>query len=445
MDDPLIGQLLLQIILIFFNAVFACAEIAVISMNDNKLDLMASSGDKRAKKLVSLTEQPAKFLSTIQVGITLAGFLGSAFAADSFANRIVAAFSHLTWLSPSLLKSISVVLVTLILSYFTLIFGELVPKRVAQRKAESLALGMAGFLTFVSRMFAPIVWLLTVSTNGVLRLLGIDPNEEEETATEEEIRMMVDAGSEKGTIDQSEKEMIQNIFEFDDISAEEVMTHRTDCDMLWEEDSDEVWRDTINNSRHSFYPICGETVDDIIGVLNVKEYFRLADQSRQNVIDKAVKAPFFVIESVKLDDLFFTMQKSKNHYAIVLDDYGGFSGVITMNDLLEQLVGNLEESGDDVIEDDPILEKIDEDTYHLNGYVYMEDLIKTINVKIDPEDCETFTSYVFSHLASVPDDGSKLDLNIGPLEIHVSEIEDHRIENATIHINRDLIQEEEED
>ena len=445
MDDPLIGQLLLQIILIFFNAVFACAEIAVISMNDNKLDLLASSGDRRARKLVDLTDQPAKFLSTIQVGITLAGFLGSAFAADSFANRIVTAFSHVSWINPGILKSLSVVLVTLILSYFTLIFGELVPKRVAQRKAESLALGMAGFLTFVSKLFAPIVWLLTFSTNTVLRLLGIDPNEEEETATEEEIRMMVDAGSEKGTIDETEKEMIQNVFEFDDISAEEVMTHRTDCDILWEEDSDEVWKETINNSRHSFYPICGESVDDIIGVLNAKEYFRLADQSRQNVIDHAVKAPFFVIESVKLDDLFFTMQKSKNHYAIVLDDYGGFSGVITMNDVLEQLVGNLEESGDDVIEDDPILEKIDDDNWKLNGYVYMEDLIKEINVQIDPEDCDTFTSYVFSQLGSVPEDGKQLDLKVGPVEIHVSRIEDHRIEEATLHINRDEIKDDEED
>ena len=444
MEDPLIGQLLLQIVLIIFNAVFACAEIAVISMNDNKLDLLASSGEVRAKKLKSLTEQPSRFLSTIQVGITLAGFLGSAYAADGFSSRLAAAFSNVSWLSENVVKNISLVAVTLILSYFTLIFGELVPKRLAQRNAEKLALGMAGFLVFVSKVFAPIVWLLTVSTNGVLRLLGIDPNEEEETATEEEIRMMVDAGSEKGTIDETEKEMIQNVFEFDDISAEEVMTHRTDCDIIWMDDSDEIWKKTINSTRHSFYPICEETVDNIIGVLNVKEYFRLEDQSRKNVMKKAVEAPFFVPDSVKLDDLFYTMQKKKVHYGVVLDDHGGMSGVVTMNDLLEQLVGNLEEQGDDIIEDDPILEKIDADTFKVNGLVYMEDLIKALNVKIDPDDCDTFADFVFAQLGSVPEDGTKFTLQIGPLDISVNEILDHRIEEAIIKVDRSKEEEEED-
>lgn len=444
MEDPLIGQLLLQICLIFLNAVFACAEIAVISMNDNKLDLLASSGDRRAKKIVDLTEQPAKFLSTIQVGITLAGFLGSAFAADSFADRLAAAFYNVSWVSQATIKTMSLILVTLILSYFTLIFGELVPKRLAQRNAEKLALGMAGFLKFVSKVFAPIVWLLTVSTNGVLRLLGIDPNEEEETATEEEIRMMVDAGSEKGTIDESEKEMIQNVFEFDDITAEEVMTHRTDCDILWKEDTDEMWKEVINNSRHSYYPICEDTVDNVIGVLNVKEYFRLADQSRKNVMKKAVQTPFFVPDSVKLDDLFYAMQKKKIHYGVVLDDHGGMSGVVTMNDLLEQLVGNLEESGDDIIEDDPVLEKIDNDTFKVNGLVEMDELVKALNVKIDTEDCDSFADYVYSKLGTVPEDGTTFTLEIGPLLIHVTDIEDHRIEEATVQVtSRDENEEEE--
>ena len=279
--NTLILQILFQVLLIFLNAVFACAEIAVISMNGTKLDQLVAKGDKKAKKLAKLTEQPAKFLSTIQVAITLAGFLGSAFAADNFAGYIV------NWLykeggpvSKDVINSVSVILVTLILSYFTLIFGELVPKRLAMKKTEQLALGMSGMLRFVSIIFAPIVWFLTISTNGVLRLLGIDPNAEEEEVTEEEIRMMVDAGSEKGAIDVEEKELIQNVFEFDDLTADEIATHRTEISLLWMDETAEEWEETIHESRHTYFPICEESVDNVIGVLNAKDYFRLTDKSR---------------------------------------------------------------------------------------------------------------------------------------------------------------------
>ena len=318
--NTLILQILFQILLIFLNAVFACAEIAVISMNQTKLDQLVSKGDKKAKKLSKLTEQPAKFLSTIQVAITLAGFLGSAFAADNFAGYIV------NWLykeggpvSKDVINSVSVILVTLILSYFTLIFGELVPKRLAMKKTEQLALGMSGMLRFVSIIFAPIVWLLTVSTNGVLRLLGIDPNAEEEEVTEEEIRMMVDAGSEKGAIDVEEKELIQNVFEFDDLTADEIATHRTEISLLWMDETAEEWEETIHESRHTYFPICEESVDNVIGVLNAKDYFRLADKSRENVLKEAVKPAYLVPEAVKADVLFKNMKKTHNYFAVVVD------------------------------------------------------------------------------------------------------------------------------
>ncbi len=435
MDDPLIGQLFLQFILIFLNAVFACAEIAVISFNDSKLELLASQGDKRALRLQKLVAQPARFLSTIQVGITLAGFLGSAFAADSFSVHIVKLFSRFENIPQNLVKGISVVLVTLILSYVTLIFGELVPKRVAQRKAEDLALGMSGFLLFTSRLFAPVVWLLTFSTNAVLRLLGIDPNAIEETATEEDIRMMVDVGSEKGNIDENEKEIIQNVFEFDDITAEEVMTHRTDCDILWMEEGDDVWMDLIKTTRHSYYPVCDNSVDNVIGVLSSKIYLRLDKFDRKTVMKHAVAQPLFVPETVKLDDLFHTMKKKKNHFAVILDDYGGMSGVITMNDLLEELVGDLYEDGDMIDENEPYLKKTAEDTWELNGFVFMEDLIKEIDVDIEEsEDYDTFGSYVFAQLGSIPDDGTTFDITAGRLEIKVLEILDHCIEKATLHV-----------
>ena len=275
MDDgvsSIIFMILLQVVLIGLNAVFACAEIAVISMNDNKLAKMAAEGDKRAIKLARLTSQPARFLATIQVAITLSGFLGSAFAAENFSGVLV------DWLlgmgvplSEKVLDSMAVVLITIILSYFTLVFGELVPKQVAMRKAEPLALGMSGLISGIAKVFAPIVSFLTVSTNAVLRLLGIDPNAEDDEVSEEEIRMMVDVGSEKGTIDHQEREFIQNVFEFDDISAEDIVTRRQDVDILDIEDSMEVWKEIIFGTGHTLYPVCEGSVDKVIGILNAKK------------------------------------------------------------------------------------------------------------------------------------------------------------------------------
>ena len=269
-------MILLQVLLIALNAVFACAEIAVISMNDSKLVKLAAEGDKRAVRLARLTSQPARFLATIQVAITLSGFLGSAFAAENFSDGLVNWLLGLGVPIPAAtLDAVAVVVITLVLSYFTLIFGELVPKRVAMRKAEALALGMSALISGIAALFAPIVWFLTISTNAVLRLLGIDPNAEDETVSEEEIRMMVDAGSEKGAIDPEEKDFIQNVFEFDDLTAGEIATHRTEISLLWLEESMEEWEQTIHNSRHTRYPVCDDSADHIVGILNAKDYFRL--------------------------------------------------------------------------------------------------------------------------------------------------------------------------
>lgn len=239
----MIGAVILQIVLIFLNAVFASAEIAVISTNEAKLEKLSEEGDKKAKRLLSLTKNPSKFLSTIQVAITLAGLLGSAYAADNFAEPLVKWLVGLgIGISESTLNSICVFVITLILSYFSIVFGELVPKRLAMKNAEKMALGMSGILKFVSCVFAPFVWILTKSTNGLLRLFHIDPNEQGDAVTEEEIRMMLDTGSERGTIDSMENEMIQNVFEFDDISISEICTHRRDVTVLYKEDPLSEWK-----------------------------------------------------------------------------------------------------------------------------------------------------------------------------------------------------------
>ncbi len=426
--------IILQVVLIALNAIFACAEIAVLSINETKLERMAEQGDKRAKRLVKLTREPAKFLATIQVAITLSGFLGSAFAADNFSEPLVDWIVSLGVNVPrSTLDTIAVVLITLILSYFTLVFGELVPKRVAMKRAEALGLGISGLVSGISTVFKPIVWFLSASTDAVLRLMGIDPNEADEQVSEEEIRMMVDAGSEKGAIDEQEKEFIQNVFEFDDLTAEEISVHRTEVTILWTEDSMEEWAKTIHDSRHTLYPVCEGSADNVIGILNAKDYFRLDDQGRENVMKFAVKEPFFVPETIKADILFRKMKKTRNAMSVVLDEYGGMVGIVTLNDLVEQLVGDL---GDDTPEEaaaEPHIEQIDEKTWAIIGNVELLDIEEALDVDIDLEDVDTFTGLVFGELDMIPGDGEQnIELDFKGLHIHITYIEEHQIARATI-------------
>ncbi len=431
-NDPLIWQILLQLVLIIINAIFACAEIAVISINDNKLDRMAQSGDKRAQRLLSLTSQPAKFLATIQVGITLAGFLGSAFAADNFSEKLTGLMVSAGLSLPAAsIKTISVVLITIILSYFTLILGELVPKRIAMQKAEMLGLKMSGLVYALAKLFAPIVWLLTASTNGLLRLLHIDPNANDEQVTEEEIRMMVDVGSEKGAIDEDEKYIIDNVFEFDDKTADEIMTHRTDVALLWLEENDRAWEETIKNSRFSHYPVVDETPDNIVGVLSAKEYFRLHQRDRDTVMREAMRPAQFVPESVRCDLLFRNMKKNRNHFALVLDDNGGLSGVITMNDLLEELVGDLEDDSQAPIEP-PMIEKLDSGTWRVSGAVPLDELGEATGAKLPVDEYDSLASMVFGLLGTVPEDGEQPQVEAFGLLIRVLEIREHRLENASV-------------
>lgn len=428
-------MLLLQAVLIMLNAIFACAEIAVISMNDSKLTKLAEQGDKRAVRLAKLTSQPAKFLSTIQVAITLSGFLGSAFAADNFSDGLVKWLIDIgVKINEKTLDTVAVILITLILSYFTLIFGELVPKRIAMRKAESMALGMSALISGISKLFAPIVWLLTVSTNGVLRLFGIDPNADDDTVGEEEIRLMVDEGNKKGTIDEEEKEFIQNIFEFDDITAGEIATHRKEISLLWTDETVEQWEKTIHDSRHSIYPVCDETVDNVVGILNIKDYFRLKDKTQETIMKEAVKSAYFIPESIKADALFKQMKESHNHFAVVMDEYGGMSGIVTMNDLLEQLVGDLEDEFTEEYKE-PEIEQIDSKTWKICGNVSLDEVSERLNIALPIEEYDTFGGFVFGSYGSIPDDGSEFEIDILSLHIKVIEIKEHRLEKAIVCIN----------
>ena len=438
MGNSIIFMILLQVVLIALNAVFACAEIAIISMNDNKMNKMAAEGNKKAKRLVKLTEEPARFLSTIQIAITLSGFLGSAFAAENFSDVLVEGLLNLGLPVPKdVLGSVAVVVITLILSYFTLVFGELVPKQVAMRKAETLALGLSGLISSIATLFKPIVSFLTLSTNSTLRLLGIDPNEEVEEVSEEEIRMMVDAGSEKGTIDHEEKEFIQNIFEFDDLSAEEIMTHRTDVTMLDLEDSMEEWKSIIYNSRHTLYPVCDGSADEIIGILNAKSYFRLENHDREIVMQKAVTPAYMVTDTVKADTLFRNMRKERHGMAIILDEYGGTRGIVTINDLVEQLVGDL--GNNETVVEEGYIELLEDNTWKVQGSVTLEEVSEVTGIHLDSEEYDTLSGLVFHEYGSVPKDGSCIEVDLEKINIQVLDIKDHQVETAILQLKEEGI------
>lgn len=437
-------MLLVQVILIALNAIFASAEIAVISLNEAKLEKLADDGNKRAGRLAKMKKQPARFLAVIQVAITLSGFLGSAFAADNFAGPLVSWLVDLGVSVPvGTLNTIAVIVITLILSYFTLVLGELVPKRVAMRNSEKLALTLSNLLFVMSKLFAPIVGLLTVSTNGVLRLMRIDPNADDEEVSEEDIRLMVDASNEQGAIDNDEKEFIQNVFEFDDLSADDIATHRTEVTLLWVDETDDEWQTTIRNSEHTYYPICNETVDDVVGVLNAKKYFRLEKRDRDTVMREAVSEAYFVPKTVKADILFKNMKSTHNHFAVVLDEYGGMCGVISVNDLVEELVGDLGEITSNV-EDAPIIERLDSHTWKISGNAPLREVEDVLEITLPTEDHSTFNGLIFGALGSVPEDGSQFDLETNGLAIRVRKVVEHQVRIAMVSLLEPKVEEQEE-
>ena len=433
MDEPIGRQLLVQLILILINAFFASTETSVVSINENRIRKQAEEGDAVAAKLLKLIESPTRFLSTIQVCITLSGFLASAFAADSFASMLSGAIlaSGFTLLSPSVLNTVCVVLITLILSYFMIVLGELVPKRIALQNPEKVARFSCKVITVVSKIFTPLVWLLTISTNGVLRLFGINLNDTSEEVTEEEIRMMVDIGSESGAIEQDERTMIENIFEFNNTTAADAMVHRMDVVALQADDSDAEILETIRQSGLSRFPVYDEDIDDIIGVLNTRDFLLNTQATERKTTRELLRKPYLVPETVPADTLFSNMQKQKVHLAIVVDEYGGMSGIVTMEDLLEEIVGNIYDEFDP--SEDAEIEKLGENLWRVNGTVELEMLAEELDVQLPlEEDYDTLSGMVFSSFDRIPEDGARPEITLNGLHVQVESICDHRVEKALV-------------
>jgi len=429
----LFTDLLVLIVLIVLNAFFAASEIALISMNDTKLKLMAEEGNKRAVLLKKLVDEPSKFLATIQIGITLAGFFASAFAADNFSERLVYVIKLTGVPIPdAVLKNVSVILITIVLSYFSLVFGELVPKRLAMKKAEPIAMFVASPLNFLSSVTSPFVKFLTLSTNTVVRIFGIDPNEDEENVTEEEIRMMVDVGEEKGAIDETEKEMINNIFEFNNKIVSEIMTHRTEIAALPVDATLDEVVEFINVEKYSRIPVYEDTIDNIIGIMHSKYLIKYVAEGgdRDNFdLRNLIRKPYYVPTSKRTDELFKELQRQRIHMAVIIDEYGGTAGIVTLEDLLEEIVGNIFDEDDEVEKD---IEKIDENTFIINGTTSLDAVMDYLEVELPTDDYDTLSGFLIGQLGRIPDENDKPSIEFNGLVFKVDKVDEKRVAKVKV-------------
>lgn len=407
-SDSILPQLLLQLVLIAVNALFAATEIAVISLNETKVRRMAEGGDRKAAKMLRMVTEPTGFLSTIQICITLAGFLGSAFAADNFSDKLVNWLINdcgVSGVSPSALDTISVIIITLVLSYFTLVLGELVPKRIAMKRPEGIARAVSGLMIGMTTVLRPVIWLLTVSTNGVLRLCGIDPKDNAEEVSEEEIIMMLDEGEEAGSIESGEKELIKNVFSLNDTTAEDVMVHRSQVAFLKRDDAQTTLLNEIAESGYSRFPVYGENIDDIVGILYAKTYLTAQSRGERCEMKDFLMPPRFVHASTHINRILLDMQREHAHMAVVVDDYGGVIGIITLEDILEELVGEIWDESDEVIEN--IRERPD-GSYDINGSTRLSDMCESVGCSID-SNADTVGGWVTETLGGIPASGESFE------------------------------------
>ena len=417
-------QLFILIILILLNAFFAATEIAFISLNDAKIAKQSKDGNKKSIQIYKMLKEPSKFLATIQIGITLAGFLSSAFASDAFANRLAPLLYNLfPTISLEIYKAISIIIVTLILSYFTLVFGELVPKRIAMKNSEKIANFSIGIIRYISFVTFPFVKLLTLSTNIISKIFGVG-EQEEETVTEEEIRMMVDVGEENGVIEEQEKEMINNIFEFNDRTVSEIMTPRTDIFAINISSDLSETIQLLDDYKYSRIPVYEDSVDEIIGILYIKDLMKFLSSNEKFKLKSLIKPAYFVPTSKMIDDLFKELQKSKQHICIVLDEYGGTAGLVTMEDILEEIVGNIFDEYDDIEND---YEKLDENTYRISGSISIHNLKKLLKVDIPEGDYETLSGYLIENLGRFPKESEETIMELDSVTYKIEKIEDKRI------------------
>lgn len=428
---PMWGQIILLLVLIIINAYFAAAEMAIVSVNKNRIRSLAQEGNKKAQALAGLIDEPNKFLSSIQVVITLAGFLTSAEAAVSFSDDVG------IWLEHAGIPygtEISVVLVTLILAFFTLVLGELLPKRLAMLHADKIAMGVVKPILFISVIFKPFVWLLSVTVTLILKLLRQRTDVTSVEYSEDDVVSMLEAGQESGELKEEGKKMITSIFAFDDLLAYEVMTPRTDVFSIDINAPTEDYIDELMELRYSRIPVYEDDSDNIIGILYIKDYLIKAREAGFDNVDfrSILRKPYFVPETKNIDSLFFELQTTKQHIAILIDEYGGFSGIVTMEDIIEEVMGDIDDEYDEV---EPEIQKVADDTYIVDGSMNLDDIDEELGIDLESENSETIGGFIIDILGEIPDENDTgREIEYENCRFRIDSVRDRRIEKITITI-----------
>ncbi|WML34125.1 hemolysin family protein [Clostridium sp. OS1-26] len=423
-------ELLFILVLVLINAFFSASEMAIVSLNKNKVNHLAEEGNVKAKYLLKLLNEPSKFLATIQVGITLAGFLASAAAATKISKHLS---NVLNKFSIPGSDEISVVVITVLLSYVTLVFGELFPKRIALQKSEQIAMFSIKPILFISKISSPFVKMLTASTNILVKIFGMNLDNLEEKVSEEEIRSMIKVGEENGVINEIEKDMIDSIFKFDDTLAKEIMTPRINVFALELDTPIDELLNQISEEQYSRIPIYEDDIDNIIGVLYMKDLFiQLKNKDIENInIKTLLRPPHFVPETKNIDALFRELQSTNNHMAILIDEYGGFSGILTIEDLIEEIMGNIFDEYD---ENTDYIKKIDSNTYLVNGLIPIDEVNESLNINLPSDDIDTIGGFVVTLLGTIPKDDDDSTVEYDNLKFKIEKVNEKRIEELKVYI-----------
>lgn len=431
-NTSIISQFILIFILILINAFFSASEMAIVSLNKAKITYLASEEDKKAKLLLKLLEEPSKFLATVQVGITLTGFLASASAATTISKPFA---KYLRALNLPASDQLALIIVTILLAYITLVLGELFPKRLALQNSEAIAMFSVKPLLLISKITVPFVKILTVSTSLLMRIFGIDSEKLEEKVSEEEIRMMIDVGEENGVLNQTEKEMIDGIFEFDDTLAREVMTPRIDVFSIDVNTPIEKIIEMVSEEQYSRIPVYEYDIDNIVGILYMKDLFsELINAKLDNESIKTLIRPaYFVPETKNIDTLFRELQITKNHIAILIDEYGGFSGIVTIEDLIEEIVGNIFDEYDEI--ENEYIVKLDQNTYMATGSAPIDEINDLLHLKLPSENYDTLGGFIIDILGTIPIEGENPVVEYDNAVFKIEKIEEKRISEIKIHIN----------
>jgi len=427
-NSNILVQLILIVVLILINAFFASAKMAIISLNKNKIKYLAQDGNKKAQLLLKFIEEPTKFLSTIQVGVTLAGFFSSAYAATAIANRLTPVLSDM---SMPYSEGVALVVITIGLSYVTLVFGDLFPKRIALHNSQAIAMFCVVPILYVSKLVTPFVSLVSGSTNILVRITGLGHENIEEKLSKEEIKSLIEVGQEHGVINETEKEMINNIIEFDDKLAREVMTPRTDVFMIDINDHSSECLDDLLDGKYSRVPVFEGDVDNIIGILHMKDFMVEARKSGFENVDvkNILHPPFFVQENKNIDELFKELKSSKNHMAMLIDEYGGFSGVVTTEDITEEIMGNIYDEYDD---EEPEIKKVDNNTYIVSGLLSLDELNDHLDLNLVSKDYNTIGGFLISLMGCIPKINERRTIEYEDVIFRIEEVREKRIEKIKI-------------